>query len=81
MTFCGEQISKKNIPIDWKQQLNEIQKNLLSVNVNSNDMILRNICVLNKRIHIIDFGLYSQFGVPIQQSISHLRNELQKISR
>ena len=81
MTFCGEQISKKNIPIDWRQQLNEIQKNLLSVNVNSNDMILRNICVLNKKIHIIDFGLYSQFGVPIQQSISHLRNELQKISR
>lgn len=81
MTFCGDQISKENIPLDWTQQLNEIQKDLLLVNVNSNDMILRNVCVLNEKIYIIDFGLYSQFGVPVQQSIYNLRYELQRISR
>lgn len=81
MTFCGEQISKENIPEDWEHQLNEIKKDLVSVNVNSNDMILRNICVLKKRIYIIDFGLYSQFGVPIEQSITNLRYELKKMLR
>ena len=80
MTFCGEQISRKNIPSDWSRQLDKIHQNLLSVNVNSNDMILRNVCVLNKRIYIIDFGLYSPFGSSIDETISKLRYDLHKIS-
>lgn len=81
MTFCGQQISSKNIPPDWNDQLIKIQDELISVNVNSNDMILRNVCVLNKKIYIIDFGLYSQFSSSIDDTISKLRYDLYKISK
>ncbi len=79
MTFCGEQITSKNIPDNWEEQINEIEKILNIVNVNSNDMILRNVCVLNKVIYIIDFGLYSQFSESIQETVSKLRYDLGKI--
>ena len=81
MTFCGEQISKKNIPSDWENQLNEIEAILRRVNVNSNDMILRNVCVLDNIIYIIDFGLYSNFSVSISETMGKLRNDLRLISR
>jgi predicted Ser/Thr protein kinase len=80
MTFCGEQISSKNLPDDWERQIDEIETILTKINVNSNDMILRNVCVLNKRIYIIDFGLYSQFSVSIKETISKLKYDLRKIS-
>lgn len=80
MTFCGEQISSKNLPDDWEKQIDEIETILTEINVNSNDMILRNVCVLNKRIYIIDFGLYSQFSVSIKETISKLKYDLRKIS-
>lgn len=80
MTFCGEQINSNNIPDDWEKQLDDIEHILLRVKVNSNDMILRNVCVLNKVIYIIDFGLYSKFGVSIRETVSKLRYELRKIS-
>lgn len=80
MTFCGEQISSKNLPDDWEKQIDEIESILTEINVNSNDMILRNVCVLNKRIYIIDFGLYSQFSVSIKETISKLKYDLRKIS-
>lgn len=80
MTFCGEQISSKNLPEDWEKQIDDIETILTNVNVNSNDMILRNVCVLNKRIYIIDFGLYSQFSVSIKETISKLKYDLRNIS-
>ena len=79
MTYCGEQLTANNIPFDWEEQINEIKKILLKIKVNSNDMIIRNVCVLNKRIYIIDFGLSSQYGISIEQSINSLKRDLKRI--
>ena len=62
MTYCGETISSKNIPSNWQEQYNNISKILKTTGVNSNDMLMRNTCVLNNKIYIIDFGLDTVFG-------------------
>ena len=37
MTFCGQQITSKNIPDDWEEQINEIEQILKIVNENFKD--------------------------------------------
>ena len=62
MTYCGETLDISNIPLNWKLQFDEISEILEVLGVNSNDMLLRNTCVFNGEISIIDFGLATQFG-------------------
>ena len=79
MSYCGEKISKKNLPNDWEFQINEIYNILQKVNVNSNDMIIRNTCVLDDIIYIIDFGLYNKFSNPLNHNIYKLKEEIKKL--
>ncbi len=77
MTYCGDTISSKNIPDDIKQQLIEIKTIMKVFNINSNDMIKRNICCLGDEIKIIDFGLANNmFSSNINNSISKLELDL-----
>ncbi len=75
MTYCGENLSFKNVPSDFKNQLNEIKTVMRIFNINSNDMIKRNICCLGNEIKIIDFGLSSNmFNNNITDSINKLES-------
>ena len=57
-TYCGISLDNKiKIPLNWKSQFNEIKKTLINKQINPNDILPRNICVLNDIIFIIDFGL------------------------
>lgn len=76
MSYCGEMINNCNLPIDWRQQLVLIKNNLIKADVNSNDMLLRNTCILDNKIHIIDFGLDTIFRKNVDYSISKLAREL-----
>lgn len=69
MTYCGDLINEKNIPDNWEDQYNEITMILKTRSINSNDMISRNICVLNGVIHIIDFGLFNHFSDSVEHSL------------
>jgi len=62
MTYCGPTMNSKNLPPDWKAQFEEISEILSVLEVNSNDMLLRNTCFFNGEISIIDFGLDTKFG-------------------
>lgn len=62
MTYCGEMLSSKNMPQNWKEQFQEIKEIMTTLNVNSNDMLIRNTCCFGGEINVIDFGLNTQFG-------------------
>ena len=79
MSYCGSKINSDNIPDDWQLQVSEIYNLLKRFKVNPDDMIDRNICVLNNIIYIIDFGLNSIYSDNLQVSISKFYNLLSKI--
>lgn len=81
MTYCGNVVNSENLPVDWMEQVNVIKTILKSVDVNSNDMLLRNTCVLDSKIYIIDFGLTSQFVKSIDISVNKLAAEMLAIDK
>ena len=76
MTYCGETVSNHNLPNDWDHQIDNISRILNVLNINSNDMSIRNTCCLGDELKIIDFGLNTQFKHPVQESIMNLSREL-----
>jgi tRNA A-37 threonylcarbamoyl transferase component Bud32 len=79
MTYCGETISNHNLPKDWNYQIDNISRILNVLNINSNDMSIRNTCCLGDELKIIDFGLNTQFKLPIQESIMNLSKQLNNL--
>jgi hypothetical protein len=79
MTYCGDSVTPLNLPYNWKQQLENIKSELYTADVNSNDMILRNTCILNNKIYIIDFGMHSLFKKDVAQSMVNLYNRMYMI--
>ena len=79
MTYCGPLVSPKNLPSNWKDQLEDIRKILKATNVSSNDMIARNTCVLDGTLHIIDFGLNTVFRSDIDVTVDKFFNRLLQI--
>jgi predicted Ser/Thr protein kinase len=79
MSYCGEKITSQNIPDNWREQVEEIKIILEKTHVNPDDMIQRNICVLNNNINIIDFGLNTQFTSSIDNTINKLYRLLENL--
>ena len=82
MTYCGNNLEEGNsrIPENWKSQLNQIKKILINKHLNPNDILPRNICIFNKRIKIIDFGLSNTRYNEIMRSINRLHKILSSYS-
>lgn len=69
MSYCGDALTKKNLPKDWKKQCKEIQKTLSGLNIHPQDFKDRennpifphqkNIHVLKGIIYVIDFGIWA----------------------
>jgi len=59
---CGNDLTIKNLPNDWKQQLVEIVKDLKKYKIEHNDIRLENLTVKNNIIYLIDFGWSSLKG-------------------
>ena len=80
MSYCGEQITNNNIPVNWREQFKEIKHILEISGVNSNDMLLRNTCVLKDIIYIIDFGLHSIFNENIRTVLGGFYTKLNQLA-
>ncbi len=80
MTYCGPILNNNNIPDNWEIQFNEISEIMNVLNVNSNDMISRNICCLGNEIKIIDFGLNTIFGRTIKEVLNDFYRDLKNMS-
>ncbi len=76
MSYCGNMINSSNLPSNWLEQMTEIKNELVKADVNSNDMLVRNTCVLDNRIYIIDFGLDTIFRKNIDTTVSKLVGQL-----
>jgi len=76
MSYCGDMLNCKNLPINWREQLQKIKQILVKSDVNSNDMLLRNTCVMDNRINIIDFGLNTQFKKDINITMGHFYEKI-----
>lgn len=59
MRFCGDRISKYNLPKDWKEQCKEINDTQKKHKLFHIDVKPKNICVLDGTIYLIDWGLWS----------------------
>ena len=81
MSYCGEPLNYENCPDDWYHQCGIISEIMKKENTTSSDIIDRNICILNKRIHIIDFGLSNQFSESVDVSINKLYKILHKYGK
>jgi hypothetical protein len=79
MTYCGDAVTPSNLPSNWRQQLENIKNELYAADVNSNDMILRNTCILDNKIYIIDFGMHSLFKKDVAESMINLYNRMHMI--
>jgi tRNA A-37 threonylcarbamoyl transferase component Bud32 len=77
MTYCGERVTKETLPEDWAKQCDEIGRALTKLGVYHNDIMCKNICVRDGRLHLVDFGLWShrQHGSRISM-IAAIKKEL-----
>lgn len=57
LSYVGNNVfNTDNIPNDWKRQLKDIYTILQEHNIYHNDIFEGNICILDNRIYLIDFG-------------------------
>jgi tRNA A-37 threonylcarbamoyl transferase component Bud32 len=80
MTYCGGLLTSENLPNNWRDQIHNIKEIMMTLNINSNDMLTRNTCCLNGEIKIIDFGLHTIFGRTIEEVIGDLYNNINILS-
>lgn len=68
MTYCGDPLTKKNLPKNWEKQCAEIEETLLKCKIYHQDLIgkdnlvyphHKNIHVRNGVIYLIDFGIWA----------------------
>lgn len=81
MTYCGCELSSSNIPENWLEQFKEIKHVLETMKVNSNDMLIRNTCILDNKIYIIDFGLDNIYNDSIKVVLNKFLSRLTQLSR
>lgn len=68
MNYCGERLTKKNIPVDWENQMYEILSDLKAAKIKHNDCLPRNLLVNDDTIVLVDFGMAMIEGVDQNES-------------
>jgi len=65
MTYCGERITKDNLPEDWREQANYIISKLKEFNCAHNDIKPEEILVKDNKLYLVDFGWALEIGEEI----------------
>jgi hypothetical protein len=80
MKYCGQLINSHNKPRNWKEQYEEIKTILFKYMISPSDIQLKNICVLNDIIYLIDFG-FAHLGTKAEiiRDLKILYNVLYKL--
>ena len=56
LSYCGEELSTRNLPKDWMKQIIKISKHLDNTNIIHRDIKKGNVLVSNNKLYLIDFG-------------------------
>ena len=87
MTYCGKNISslkqnkKLKIPKNWKEQIVKINEALVKENIYNNDISLNNICILDNKIYLIDFGCCQPLDLKLKQNYDNRNNLIDLINK
>tara|TARA_B100002051_G_scaffold253745_1_gene267921 strand:+ start:75 stop:629 length:555 start_codon:yes stop_codon:yes gene_type:complete len=66
LSYAGEPLTSKNLPIDWEKQIEKILDKLNEINCSHNDIKPTDLLMLNNKIMLIDF----QWASNVNQSLS-----------
>ncbi|GAF99760.1 unnamed protein product [marine sediment metagenome] len=59
MDYCGEPLSLSNCPRNWREQATKLGDALNDLGIYHGDINVRNICIRDGQLYLIDFGLIS----------------------
>jgi len=68
MNYCGEPLTRENVPNDLERQLEQILTVLKKYQICHNDIQPNNLMVKDARIKLIDFGWATKKGEPIPEN-------------
>ena len=57
MNYCGENVNYRNIPSDYRDQMDNILLDLESINMKHNDIDLEELLIKNGLLYLCDFWL------------------------
>jgi len=89
MTYCGKNLSslrskkgrKVKVPKDWKDQVIKINEALVKENIYNTDIALTNICILDNKIYLIDFGCCQPLDLKLKQNYDNRNNLIDLINK
>ena len=61
LTGCGVQLTPKNVPENWREQISNIYEILKKENIYHNDIKFDNFTIKEDKIYLIDFGWSTYF--------------------
>lgn len=59
LEYIGPSLTAKNIPDDWKEQLNNILADLKKEGICHNDIKAKELLVRDDKLHLVDYGWVS----------------------
>lgn len=75
MTYCGESLTKENLPKNWEDQCDEITSILEGKKIFHADIYLKNILVKDGMIYLIDFGIWQK----VVQKIKSIKDTIKTL--
>lgn len=82
MSYCGESLTKENLPDDWRKQCEQIEKICKEFSVYHQDFVgsdanpipphNKNILVKDGIIYLVDFGIWSKVKSPFTNTITSI---------
>lgn len=75
MNYCGERLTKENIPSDWGHQCFIINSIFDQMGIYNLDVKMENILVKDGIIHLVDFGFWSTDKSRYEKNITNVIKE------
>lgn len=61
MEYCGEGLTRENLPQDWQTQASLIDRGIKACRICHNDVMIKNILVKEGKLYLVDWGLTTSY--------------------
>lgn len=76
MSYCGPNVTKEALPKNWIKQCDQIGRKITSMHMYHNDVYVKNICVKDGVLYLIDWGMWDTRMHRNNSMIEAIRREL-----